>query len=129
MVTTSGPSTLTVTWMAPLINGDTVTEYFIECDSADDGFPPQNSTRRQSLSAPFYNLTPNTTYNCIVIALSPFGNSDPATAQATTSPRDSKCLCIGVSVQVYVPMYRYRKCCKVASLLDDAIKLAANNYC
>lgn len=104
MVTASGPSTLTVTWMAPLTNKDIVTEYLIQCDSVDDDLPPQNTTRRSSFSAPFYNLTPNTTYECTVIALSPFGNSDPATAQAMTPPRESKCLhvcyfCASVYVQ------------------------------
>ena len=124
MVTASGPSTLTVTWMAPITNKDIVTEYFIQCDSVDDDLPPQNTTRRSSLSAPFYNLTPNTTYECTVIALSPFGNSDPATAQAMTPPRESKflcmcfiflCKCIYLYIYIYiytcVHVYLYRYTC------------------
>ena len=90
VVLASGPSTLTVEWSAPLINADVVTEYFISCAPQNDPTNLRTTTRLRIFSAPFYNLIPDTTYDCEVIARSVYGDSRPATASATTPPRESK---------------------------------------
>ena len=91
MLLASGPSTLTVSWSAPLINPEFVDEYFIKCAIQND---PSNSRTISRLdfvrSAPFHNLIPDTIYDCEVSAGSVYGNSTPARASATTRPRESK---------------------------------------
>ena len=91
MLLASGPSTLTVSWSAPLINPEFVDEYFIKCATQND---PSNSQTISSLdfvrSAAFHNLIPDTMYDCEVSAGSLYGNSTPARASATTHPRESK---------------------------------------
>ena len=89
VVTAFGPSILNVNWCPPIINTKVVSGYFIECVPEGDGFRPPSTTRLSLLSARFYNLTQDTTYNCTVIATSDFGNSKPAMAQAATPPRES----------------------------------------
>ena len=99
VVLASGPSTLTMEWSAPLINADVVTEYFISCAPQNDPTNLRTITRLKLFFVPFYNLIPDTTYDCEVIARSVYGDSRPATASATTPPRESKYMYIHVHVQ------------------------------
>ena len=89
MATASGPSILSVTWLAPLIKKDIVTSYVIDCDPVENGVDPPNTTRLTPSFVSFRDLSPNTTYECAVIARSSFGNSPAATAQVLTPPRES----------------------------------------
>ena len=106
MLLASGPSTLTVSWSAPLINPEFVDEYFIKCATQND---PSNSRTISRLdfvrSAAFHNLIPDTMYDCEVSAGSIYGNSTPARASATTHSRESKIIHVdsqGRCTHVYI---------------------------
>ena len=94
VLTASGPFTITVSWSAPAVNADVVTAYVVQCAPETD---PENILERTRIptitSVPFYNLIPNTTYDCEVYTRSIFGDSAPAMASVSTLPRESKCIC------------------------------------
>ena len=91
MIQVSGPSTLTVSWSAPLLYPEVVESYIVRCAPESDNSNIMELSRGNTrFNAPFHNLIPNTTYNCEVHTTSRFGNSSPARASASTLPRESK---------------------------------------
>lgn len=91
-IVASGPSTLTVSWSAPLVYPEVVLTYIISCAPQDNPSNNMTITRISGFtSAPFYNLIPNTTYECEVYTTSNFGNSISVRESANTLPRESKC--------------------------------------
>ena len=91
MIQVSGPTTLTVSWSAPLLYPGVVDWYIVRCSPESDSSNIEELIRGPTrFNAPFHNLIPNTTYNCEVHTTSSFGNSTPATASASTLPRESK---------------------------------------
>ena len=106
----SGPSTITASWSAPAVNPDVVTAYTIQCAPETDPGNILERTRIPTItSVPFYDLIPNTTYDCEVYTRSRFGDSAPAMASVSTLPRESKCICMS-SYNVNVHLYLYGTC-------------------
>ena len=98
MILASGPSTLTVSWSAPLLYPEVVLGYIVRCAPKSDNSNIMELSRgNERFNAQFHSLIPNTTYNCEVHTTSNFGNSTPATDTASTLPRESKFVDVSVS--------------------------------
>jgi hypothetical protein len=90
MILASGPSTLTVSWSAPLLYPEVVLGYLVRCAPKSDNSNIMELSRGNTrFNAQFHNLIPNTTYDCEVHTTSNFGNSTPATGTASTLPRET----------------------------------------
>ncbi|CAI8042252.1 hypothetical protein GBAR_LOCUS23471, partial [Geodia barretti] len=86
----SGPSTLNVSWLAPLLYPEVVLGYIVRCAPESDNSNIMELSRLNTrFNAQFHNLIPNTTYNCEVHTTSNFGNSTPATDTSSTLPREN----------------------------------------
>ena len=97
MILASGPSTLTVSWSAPLLYPEVVLGYLVRCAPKSDNSNIMELSRGNTrFNAQFHNLIPNTTYDCEVHTTSNFGNSTPATGTASTLPRESKFVDVSV---------------------------------
>ena len=91
MILASGPSTLTVSWSAPLLYPEVVLGYIVRCAPKSDNSNIMELSRgNERFNAQFHSLIPNTTYKCEVHTTSNFGDSIPATVTASTLPRNSK---------------------------------------
>ncbi|CAI8042253.1 hypothetical protein GBAR_LOCUS23471, partial [Geodia barretti] len=98
MILASGPSTLNVSWLAPLLYPEVVLGYIVRCAPESDNSNIMELSRLNTrFNAQFHNLIPNTTYNCEVHTTSNFGNSTPATDTSSTLPRESKFVDVSVS--------------------------------
>ena len=90
MILASGPSTLTVSWSAPLLYPEVVLNYIVRCaPEGDNSNYLEDTNSNTRFTAQFDNLIPNTTYICEVHTTSNFGNSTPVIVSANTLPRES----------------------------------------
>ena len=93
-ITAQGPQTITISWEVPAVTNGGISNYTVECVRLSTGTLDFNRTGERTTSITVFDLLPNTTYTCSVVALNPFGESQPATDQITTLARDSKYLAV-----------------------------------
>jgi len=83
-----------VSWDIPAVTNGGISNYTVECVRLSTGTLDFNRTGVRTTSITVFDLLPSTAYTCSVVALNPFGESQPATDQITTLAWDSKFLAV-----------------------------------
>jgi len=102
-----------LSWDVPAITNGGISNYTVECVRLSTGTLDFNRTGERTTNTTVFDLLPNTTYTCSVVALNPFGESQPATDQITTPARDT---IPGLLLTVLSDRIEY------AQLTEDSIK-------